>query len=105
MRLTSKFLLMALVVLGAFWFTAENSNEMVLVDLVFFRLRVSLPLLVFGNLLAGMGLATVVGWRADRKAADRTARAEASMLRDRHDLFDPGMHEFETQDQDQAEWH
>lgn len=86
MRLTSRFLGMALVVLVAFWFAVENSNRMVLVDFVLFRLRVSVPLLVFGSVLGGMGLSVFVGWRADRRAARVTARSE-------------------TQDRDPAEWH
>ena len=105
MRLTSRFLAMALLVLAAFWFTVENAAEMVFIDLVLFRLRVSVPLLVFGNVLAGMGLALFVGWRAERRATRVTAPAEPSLLQDRQELFDPGMHEFETGEQDSAEWH
>lgn len=105
MRLTSRFLAMAFVVLAAFWFTAENANEMVLVDLVLFRLRVSLPLLVFGSVLGGMGLALVVGWRADRKAMRRVTHAEEPMLKESPDLFDAGLQEFEPQERDPAEWH
>jgi hypothetical protein len=105
MRLTSKFSIMAVVILAAFWFSAENANEMVLIDFVLFRLRVSLPLLVFGNLLMGMGVSLLVGWRADQRAVRRSEEVERSLLQDRRDRFDPGMPEFEPQERDPAEWH
>ncbi|MFV1986815.1 MAG: hypothetical protein ACC682_06020 [Gemmatimonadota bacterium] len=103
MRLTSRFLALALVVLAAFWFTAENAGEMVFIDLVLFRLRVSVPLLVFGSVLAGMGLALFVGWRADRRAKQLAAPAERSLLQDRQELFDPSMPGVEMREQDPGE--
>ena len=95
---------MALVILAAFWFSAENANEMVLIDFVFFRLRVSLPLLVFGNVLLGMGVSLVVGWRADRKVLRRGADLERSRLYGSPEPFDSALPEVETQDRDPADW-
>ena len=103
MRLMTRFLGLALVILGAFWFAAANADEIVLVDLVLLRLRISLPLLVFSSVLAGMGLSLFVGFRAERKQR-RDALGEAARLSGRSDLFDPGMHDYETRERDRAEW-
>ena len=104
MRLTSRFLGLALLILAAFWFAAANADEMVLVDLVLVRLRISLPLLVFGSVIGGMGVAFLVGWRAEQRARRQAIDAPA-MLHERAEFFDPGVHEFETTDRDQREWH
>lgn len=85
---------LALVILAAFWFTAANADELVLIDLVLFRVRASLPLVVFGSVLAGMGISLAVGWRANRKAGAagfRSARgaAPAPLLEERYDPFEP----------------
>jgi len=92
------------VIFAAFWFAAANADEVVLVDLVLLRLRVSLPLLMFGSVLMGMGVAFLVGWRADRKE-HRQALEEPARLHERADLFDPGVHEFEATDRERTEWH
>ncbi|MDX1395200.1 MAG: hypothetical protein R3195_12455 [Gemmatimonadota bacterium] len=121
MRLTSRFLGLALITLFAFWFAAENAGEMVLVDLVIFRLRISLPLLVFGSVIAGMGVSLAVGWRADRRAARRpTAPRQTGFLSDRPERFDTDPadlghgeldpHEYERREydrrtSDRKEWH
>lgn len=67
MRLISRLVGFALVILAAFWFAAANADELVLIDLVFLRIRASLPLVVFGSVLAGMGLSFLVAWRANRR--------------------------------------
>ena len=103
MRLMTRFLGLALFVLAAFWFTAANADEVVLVDLVFLRLRISLPLLVFSCVLMGMGISLVAGWAAERKRR-RVALGEPSRLSGRAELFDPGMHDFETREHEPVEW-
>lgn len=103
MRLTTRFLGLALFILAAFWFTAANADEVVLVDLVLLRLRISLPLLVFTSVLAGMGISLVTGWVAERKQR-RDALGEPARLSGRADPFDPGPREFETQEREPAEW-
>lgn len=67
MRLITRTLVFVIVILCAFWFTAENARELVLIDLAFLRVRASLPLVVFGSILAGMGLSLLIGWRAERR--------------------------------------
>ena len=67
MRLISRVLGVGLVILTAFWFTAENAGHMVTIDLAWLRVRASLPLVVFGCVLAGMLLSFLVGWLAERK--------------------------------------
>ncbi len=69
MRFVTRTLAFAIVILAAFWFTAENANEIVTIDLAFLRIRASLPLVVFTSVLGGMGLSTWVGWRAERRAS------------------------------------
>ena len=68
-------LVFIIVILMAFWFTAENANELVWIDLAVFRIRASLPLIIFSSVLVGMGASTLVGWRADRKARLRASAA------------------------------
>lgn len=68
MRFASRTLAFVILILLAFWFTAENASELVTIDLAFLRVRASLPLVVFGSLLAGMGLSWFVGWRAERRS-------------------------------------
>jgi hypothetical protein len=104
MRLMTRFLGLALVILAAFWFAAANADEIVLVDLVLVRLRISLPLLVFASVLGGMALSLFAGFRAERKQR-RDALGEPASLSGKADLFDPGMHEFEAPEPDRAEWH
>lgn len=65
MRAWSRVIAFVLVAALAFWFTIENSRELVSVDLVLFRVRASLPLVVFGSMLAGMLAVFLVGLRAD----------------------------------------
>ena len=54
-------------ILLAFWFTAENANELVWIDLAFFRIRASLPLIIFSSVLGGRAISTLVAWRAERR--------------------------------------
>lgn len=73
------FLVAALL---AFWFTAENANEIVRIDLVLFRIDAALPIVIFASVLIGMGATLFVGWRAEgrRRRALRSGsfeRAEA----------------------------
>ncbi len=71
MRFVARTLVFAIAILVSFWFTAENANEIVSIDLAFFRIRTSLPLVIFVSLLSGMAVSTLLGWRSDRKAARR----------------------------------
>lgn len=74
MKLGSRLLAFAVVAILAFWFTAENSRELVNVDLFFFRVRASLPLVVFGAMLVGMLAVFLVGLRADLRTRELLAR-------------------------------
>lgn len=65
MRAWSRILAFLLVALLAFWFTLENSREVVTVDLLLFRVRASVPLLVFGSMLVGMLAVFLAGLQAD----------------------------------------
>jgi len=76
-RLISRFVSLALVILAAFWFTAANASERVTIDFVLLRVRASLPLVLFGSVLAGMGLSLFVAWRADRQAMGPGRKADA----------------------------
>ena len=67
MRFVTRTLAFVLVILAAFWFTAENADERVLMDFAFFRVRASLPLVIFGSILLGMGASVLTGWRASRR--------------------------------------
>lgn len=69
MRLISRLVGLVLVILAAFWFSAANADELVLIDLVVLRIRASLPLVVFGSVLAGMGVSFLVAWGANRRTA------------------------------------
>lgn len=71
MRFITRTLAFVILILVAFWFTAENAGQRVQMDFAFFRLRASLPLIVFGSVLFGMGASLFVGWRANRKARSR----------------------------------
>lgn len=77
MRFVTRTLALVMVVLAAFWFTAENANEVVAIDLAFFRIRAALPLVVFTSILGGMGLSTWVGWRAEQRSKRRQASRDA----------------------------
>lgn len=68
MKLASRVFAFALAAVLAFWFTAENSRELVNIDLFLLRIRASLPLVVFGSMLAGMLAVFLVGLRADLRA-------------------------------------
>lgn len=73
----TRILVFAVVILAAFWFTTENANELVNVDLAFIRIRASLPLVVFASILGGMGLSATLAWRAERRARQREASRAA----------------------------
>lgn len=73
----TRILVFAVVILAAFWFTTENANELVNVDLAFIRIRASLPLVVFASILGGMGLSAMLAWRAERRARQREASRAA----------------------------
>jgi len=113
MRLISRLVGLALLILAAFWFTTANANELVLIDLILFRVRASLPLVVFGSILAGMGISLVVGWRANRRAnglagwstASRAAPGEAPtpLIEERYDPFEPGPRDLEPQPREDVE--
>lgn len=77
MRVLTRILVFAVFILAAFWFTTENANELVNVDLAFVRIRASLPLVVFAAILGGMGLSTAFAWRAERRARRREASRAA----------------------------
>ena len=72
-----RILVFAVVILAAFWFTTENANETVNIDLAFIRIRASLPLVVFASILGGMGLSAALAWRAERRARQRAASRAA----------------------------
>ena len=61
----SRIVLFLLIALLAFWFAVANSREVVAVDLLLFRITISLPLVVLGSILVGMVAVFVVGLRAD----------------------------------------
>ena len=88
MRTLTRILVFAVVILAAFWFTTENANELVNVDLAFIRIRASLPLVVFASILGGMGLSAALAWRAERRARIRAA-SRAALVRPGGDA-DPG---------------
>ncbi len=78
MKLAIRTIAFVLAILVAFWFTAENSRELVTIDLVVLRIRASLPLVIFASVLAGMGASWFVGWRAERRWARGTGSARGS---------------------------
>lgn len=82
MRLITRTLVFVIVILAAFWFTAENARELVAIDLAFLRVRASLPLVVFGSVLTGMALSFFIGWRAERRIERRAAAARPRLMRD-----------------------
>lgn len=82
MRLITRTLVFVIVILAAFWFTAENASELVAIDLVFLRVRASLPLVVFGSVLAGMALSFFIGWRAERRIERRAEATRPRLIRD-----------------------
>lgn len=65
MKAWSRVLAFLLVALLAFWFTVGNSRELVTVDLLVFRVRASVPLVVFGSMLVGMLAVFLAGLQAD----------------------------------------
>lgn len=76
-RLWSRVLAFVLVAGAAFWFTVENAARQVTVDLILFRVSASVPLVVFGSVLAGMIIVFLVGLRADlqtRRTLERFRR-------------------------------
>lgn len=81
MKLASRVVAFVLVALVAFWFTAENSRELVNVDLFLFRVRASLPLVVFGSMLVGMVAVFLVGLRADLRVRRLLARYREALER------------------------
>ncbi|WP_419161076.1 hypothetical protein [Candidatus Palauibacter sp.] len=81
MRFVMRIIVFAVVILAAFWFTTENANELVNVDLAFLRIRASLPLVVFSSILGGMGLSAAFAWRAERRATRREASRAAIVRR------------------------
>lgn len=94
MRLITRTLVFVIVILAAFWFTAENARELVAIDLAFLRVRASLPLVVFGSVLTGMALSFFIGWRAERRLERRAAAARPRLMRD-PDPFDSEPRELE----------
>ena len=75
MRFLTRTLSFVIAILLAFWFTAENANELVWIDLAFFRIRASLPLILFSSVLGGMAISTLVAWRAERREKRRFSAA------------------------------
>ena len=75
MRFLTRTLSFVIAILLAFWFTAENANELVWIDLAFFRIRASLPLILFSSVLGGMAISTLVAWRAERRKKRRFSAA------------------------------
>lgn len=78
MRFVTRLLAFVVVILAAFWFSVRNGNEVVNVVLPFLRIRAPLSLVVFACILGGMGLSSLLAWRAERRArrvADRAASA------------------------------
>ena len=73
MRFLTRTLSFVIAILLAFWFTAENANELVWIDLAFFRIRASLPLVLFSSVLGGMLISTLVAWRAERRERRRAS--------------------------------
>ncbi|MCG8468120.1 MAG: hypothetical protein MJB57_07905 [Gemmatimonadetes bacterium] len=71
MRFVTRTLVFVIVILVSFWFTAENANEIVNIDIAFLRIRASLPLVIFVSLLMGMAASTLLAWRTERKARRR----------------------------------
>lgn len=65
MKVGSRVVAFLLAAVLAFWFAAENAGEVVTVDLLLFRLRMALPLVVLGSVLVGMLAVFLVGLRAD----------------------------------------
>lgn len=65
MKVGSRVVAFLLAAVLAFWFAAENAAEIVTVDLLLFRLRMALPLVVLGSVLLGMLAVFLVGLRAD----------------------------------------
>lgn len=82
MRLITRTLVFVIVILAAFWFTAENASELVAIDLAFLRVRASLPLVVFGSVLTGMALSFFIGWRAERRIERRAEATRPRLMRD-----------------------
>jgi len=75
MRFLTRTLSFVIAILLAFWFTAENANELVWIDLAFFRIRASLPLILFSSVVGGMAISTLVAWRAERREKRRFSAA------------------------------
>jgi len=78
MRFVTRLLAFVVVILAAFWLSVRNGNEVVNVVLPFLRIRAPLSLVVFACILGGMGLSSLLAWRAERRArrvADRAASA------------------------------
>ena len=71
------------------WFAYANSDQSVDIKLGLFTLRgISLPILVYGSLVAGMLLMVALGLRNDvrtRKALDRYDKIAADVLQDIED--------------------
>jgi uncharacterized integral membrane protein len=74
----------ALIVALLAWFAYANSDQSVDIELGLFTLRgISLPILVYGSVVAGMLLMVAVGLRNDmrtRQALDRYDKIAADVL-------------------------
>jgi uncharacterized integral membrane protein len=79
MRALPRLVAFLIAALLAFWFTVENANETVRIDLVLFRIDAALPIVIFTSVLLGMGATLLVGWCAEgrRRRALRNASFEA----------------------------
>lgn len=87
MRLITRTLAFAIVILAAFWFTTANAREVVTLDFAFLRVRASLPLVVFGCVLFGMALSLFAGWWAERRQRERAAARGPALF---EEPADPG---------------
>lgn len=80
MRFVMRLLAFVVVILAAFWFSVRNGNELVNVVLPFLRIRAPLSLVVFACILGGMGLSSLLAWRAERRARRLANRAASARL-------------------------
>lgn len=80
MRFVTRLLAFVVVILAAFWFSVRNGNEVVNVVLPFLRIRAPLSLVVFACILGGMGLSSLLAWRAERRARRLANRAASARL-------------------------
>lgn len=85
MRLITRTLAFAIVILAALWFTTANAREVVTLDFAFLRVRASLPLVVFGCVLFGMALSLLAGWWAERRERERVVGRGPALFEERGD--------------------